>query len=183
MHFTGRVFFNFETYDVWRIYTTMVKAAQVPNVTVDVELRPFLVEELDPAADVSSAPVGLAACELVRADHPEQYARFVGALLTLAYQEKDDPGADKAIAVAAHVAGIDAAPVIAGTADRGASLLTDSTAAARKRGVAAVPTIERQGPPVYIKTTGAANYGDSVGRLDLINRMIDEDGIWELRKP
>jgi hypothetical protein len=50
-------------------------------------------------------------------------------------------------------------------------------------GVARVPTIVRQGPPVYVKTTGAANFGDSVARLELINRMLDDDGIWEMSKP
>ena len=183
MQFTGRLYFDFDTYDVWRIYTTMVKAAQLPDVVVDVELRPFLVEDLDSDAAISSQTRGLAACEAVRASHPDQYPRFAGALLTMAYQEKDEPGQDKTLAVAARVAGIEATPILAQAIEPGVALLEGATAAARERGVTDVPTIERQGPPIYIKTTGAANYGDVVGRLELINRMLNDDGIWTLAKP
>lgn len=183
MHFTGRVFFNFDTYDVWRIYTILVKASQVREVTIDVEWRPFLAHDLESEAEVLSATKALAACEVVRDSHPAEYARFAGALLTMAYQEKDDPGAEKTLTVAARVAGIDAAPVTARVLDPGLRLLEKATAAARERGVTDVPTIERQGPPVHIKTTGAANFGDAVGTLELINRMLDTDGIWTLSKP
>jgi predicted DsbA family dithiol-disulfide isomerase len=183
MLFTGRLFFNFDSYDVWRIYTTMVKASQEREVAVEIDWRPFLVEDLDSEAELPSHSRGLAACEAVRGSHPEQYGRFVGAMLTMAYQEKDDPGADKTLAVAAQVAGIDRDAVAGRVIKPGLSLLEKATAAARERGVSDVPTIERQGPPVYIKTTGAANYGNAVERLDLINRMLDEDGIWTLAKP
>lgn len=183
MHFTGRIFFNFDTYDVWRIYTILVKASQSKGVSVDVEWRPFLTTDRHGDVAVASKTKGLAACELVRGEFPELYGRFAGALLTMAYQEKDDPGADKTLAVAAHVAGIDGKDVVGRAVDPGVGLLEEATEAARDRGVSDVPTIERQGPPVYIKTTGAANYGDSVGRLELINRMLNEDGIWVMKKP
>lgn len=42
---------------------------------------------------------------------------------------------------------------------------------APERGVSDVPSIERLGPPVYIKTTGAANYGNTVERLELISAI------------
>ncbi len=54
---------------------------------------------------------------------------------------------------------------------------------ARELGVSKVPTIVRQGPPVYIKTTGAAAYGDPVARLELVNSMLNDDGMWEMSKP
>ena len=183
MLFTGRLFFDFDSYDVWRIYTTMVKASQERDVAVEVDWRPFLVEDIDSEADMPSHTRGLAACEAVRDSHPEQYDRFVGAMMTLTYQEKDDPGSDKTLAVAAQVAGVDRDAVIGRALDPGLRLLEKATVAARERGVSDVPTIERQGPPVYIKTTGAANYGNAVERLELINRMLDEDGIWTLAKP
>ena len=182
MHFTGRIYFSFDTYDVWRLYSTVLKASQVTGVTVDVEWRPFLAAETDEPTPPEHIR-GLAACELVRNSYPAEYDRFARALLTLSYQEKDDPGSDQTLAVAAHVAGIDGDQVTAGTDKRGGDLLARASDDARQLGVAKAPTIVRQGPPVYIKTSGAANYGDSVARLELINRMLDDDGIWTLSKP
>jgi hypothetical protein len=62
-------------------------------------------------------------------------------------------------------------------------LLVASTEAARKLGVSDVPTVVATGPPVHIKMTHAANYGNAVRRLELINRMLGDDGIWSLTKP
>jgi predicted DsbA family dithiol-disulfide isomerase len=183
MHFSGEIFFNFDTYDVWRIYTTLQRASRSPAVTVTVTWRPFLVAESVEDAEVTSRVRGLAACEAVRADYPAEYERFGAALLTLAYQEKDDPGTDKALTIAARVAGLDGPAVIGRALDPGLRLLRRASAAAQQRGVTQVPTIVRQGPPLYIKTTGAAGYGDSAARLELINRMLEDDGIWALAKP
>lgn len=184
MDFTGRIFYSFETYDVWRIYATALKASQTRGVTVSLEWEEFLVDDIE--SDVLRIPAktrALAACAAVRDSHPEQHQRFVQALLTLVYQEKDHPGKDQTLAVAAHVAGIGGAEVIARAVDPGLDLLREATSKAREIGVSNVPTIVRNGPPVYIKTTGAANSGNSVDRLDLLNRMLNDDGIWTLAKP
>ncbi len=183
MEFTGQVFFSFDTYDVWRIYALLLRASQDERVTVAVEWRPFLVDDLDDGADASRRVLALAASEAVRSANPAEYDKFVRALLTMAYQEKDDPGSKKILAVAARVAGIDGDAVIAQALDPGIGLLQKATDAARELGVSKVPTIVRQGPPVYVKTSGAASYGDPVARLALINSMLDDDGIWELSKP
>lgn len=184
MDFTGRIFYSFETYDVWRVYATALKASQTRGVTVHLEWEEFLVDDIESDAPRVPAKIrALAACAAVRASHPEQHQRFVQALLTLVYQEKDHPGKDQTLAVAAHVAGIDGAEVIARAVDPGLDLLREATSKARELGVANVPTIVRNGPPVYIKTTGAANYGNAVARLDLVNRMLNDDGIWTLAKP
>ena len=103
--------------------------------------------------------------------------------MTLAFQEKDKPGESRTLAVAARVAGIDADDVITRAIDPGLDLVEAATTEARDRGVTGVPTIVRDGPPVYIKTTGAANHGDAVARLELINGMLDDDGIWSMSKP
>ena len=182
MDFTGRIYFSFDTYDVWRLYTTVLKASQVNGVDVDVEWRPFLADESEDSTSPEHVR-GLAACELVRKSYPAEYDKFARALLTLSYQEKDDPGSDKTLAVASHVAGIDGDHVIADADESGRGLLATASDDARQLGVAKAPTIVRQGPPLYVKTSGAANYGDPIARLELINRMLADDGIWTLSKP
>jgi predicted DsbA family dithiol-disulfide isomerase len=119
----------------------------------------------------------------VRNAYPEKYDRYVRSLLTLAYQEKDSPGSRKTLAVAAHVAELDADEVLTRAHDPGLDLLRRATEDARALGVTKVPTIVRQGPPVHVKMNAASNYGDPVERLELINRMINDDGMWELSKP
>ena len=183
MHFTGEIFFDFDTGDVWRVYMILTRASQGRGVTVAVEWRPFLIEDVGWDGAVPTRVRGLAACEAVRAAHPAEYDRFARALLTMAYQEKDDPGSTKTLAVAARVAGLDGDDVTALTDGSGLGLLREASELARERGVTAVPTIARQGPPLYVKTTAATGYGDSVSRLELINRMLDDDGIWTLAKP
>ena len=180
MHFTGTVYFDFESYDNWRIYTLLLKASRDRAVSVDVEWEAFTTREVE---DGSSQVRGLAACAAVRAIFAEQHERFVRAMLTLVYQEQDEAGDDKTLAVAAKVAGIDAAAVLDSVDDPGMRLLAASVDSARDRGVSGVPSIERQGPPLLIKTSGAANYGDAVARLRLIDRMIGDDGIWVMAKP
>ncbi|MCP3996317.1 MAG: hypothetical protein GY722_14855 [bacterium] len=183
MDFTGSIYFDFDSFDVWRLYSTALKASRDANVTVDVTWEEFLVGELDPEARVAGKTRALAACAAVRAAYPQQHQHFAQALLTMIYQEKDDPKKDLTYAVAAKVAGIDGAEVISQTMDPGIDLLIAGSAAARKIGVTDVPTLVRNGPPLLIKTTGAANYGSPVLRLDLINRMVNDDGIWSLTKP
>ena len=180
MHFTGRIYFDFVTKDVWRVYTMLVRAAQAREVTIDADWRPFLVESEDAVED--PAVRGLAACEAVRREHPDEFLKFTGAMLTMVFQDRDDPGSDKTLMVAARVAGLDGVDVST-IANSGLDPLKEASDAARERGVTAVPTIERHGPPVLIKTTGAANHGDQGLRLELIDRMLDDDGIWSMTKP
>lgn len=183
MDFTGRIFYSFETYDVWRIYSTALQASQVDGVRIALDWHEFLVDDVGGDEAIPSKTKALAACAAVRDSHPDQHQRFVHALMTLGYQEKDDPGKDITLMVAAHVADIDGEAVIARAINPGLDLLREASAQARELGVRNVPTIVRQGPPVYIKTTGAANYGNSVARLELINRMLNDDGLWVLSKP
>ena len=183
MEFTGRIFFNFDTFDVWRIYATALKASRDRNVRVDVTWEEFLVEDLDPAGPIPAKTRALGACAAVRQAHPDEHQRFAQALLTLIYEEKDDPKKDATLAVAARVAGLDEDEVIARAIDPGIELLVATSEQARQIGVRDVPTIVGDGPPLYVKTTGAANYGSAVLRLDLINRMLQDDGIWTMAKP
>lgn len=183
MDFTGRIYFNLESFDVWRVYSTIARASETRGVTIGLEWRAFLTEDLNRSRGVEARIKALGAYEAVRELHPDAQGRFLQALLTLTFVEKDNPGESKTLAVAARVAGIDADGVIARAIDPGLDLVEAATAEARERGVTKVPTIIRNGPPVHIKTTGAANYGDAVARLELINGMLDDDGVWTLSKP
>ena len=184
MQFTGDIYFNFDTYDVWRIYSFLLRGSQAGRVAVSVEWRAFLIDDVETdGEELPTEARPLAACEAVRHTYPEQYDRYARSLLTMAYQEKDSPGSKKILAVAAHVAGLDADEVLVLAKDPGLGLLRRATEDARALGVTKVPTIVRQGPPVHVKMNAASNYGDPVARLELINRMIDDDGMWELSKP
>ncbi len=183
MDFTGQIFFDFETFDVWRLYSTALRASRDPDVRVDVTWHEFLGDDIDPGGIVRPPTRLLGACAAVRDAHPEQHQRFAQALLTLIFQEKDDPRKDTTLAVAAKVAGLNGGEVIARAIDPGLQLLTETSAAARERGVSAVPTIVGDGPPLHVKMTGAASYGSAVLRLEAIDRMLRDDGIWEMVKP
>lgn len=183
VEFAGRIFFDFETFDVWRLYRTALEASRDATVSVSVSWEEFLVRDVDPDGRIAPKVRALATCAYVRDTHPDAWQRFNQALLTLIYEEKDDPAKDTTLAVAAAVAGIDAEEVIAGALEPGLELLVASTEAARKLGVSDVPTVVATGPPVHIKMTHAANYGNAVRRLELINRMLGDDGIWSLTKP
>lgn len=183
MEFSGRVFFNFDSHDVWRLYQIALKAARDRSIGVLYTWEEFLIADVDPDRPIPPKVRALAACAAVRQAHPEVQQRFNQAMLTLLYQEKDDPKKDSTLAVAARVAGLDADEVISRALDPGLELLVASSAEARKLGVSDVPTIVDNGPPVVIKTTAAANYGSAVRRLDLINRMVHDDGVWSMTKP
>lgn len=183
MDFTGRIFFDFQSFDVWRIYQTALKASRDATVSVNVTWEEFLVADIDREMRIASKVRALGACAAVREAHPEAWQRFNMTLLTLIFQEKDDPRKDATLAIAANVAGIDPDEVVARALDPGIELLVASTDAARKLGVSDVPAVVSSGPPLHIKTTAAANYGNAVYRLDLINRMLRDDGIWSLTKP
>jgi predicted DsbA family dithiol-disulfide isomerase len=183
MDFTGRIFFNFETFDVWRIYQTILKASRDATVSVNVTWEEFLLAEVDREKSIPPEVRALAACAAVREAHPDAWQRFNQAMMTLLYQEKDDPRKDTTLMVAARVAGIDGLEVIASALDPGLDLLIASSDEARKLGVNGVPAVVATGPPLHIKTTSAAGYGNAVYRLDLINRMLHDDGIWALTKP
>ncbi|MDJ0664078.1 MAG: hypothetical protein QNJ75_05925 [Acidimicrobiia bacterium] len=183
MDFIGQIFIDFATPDVWRLYSTALNAAKDRSVHVNVTWEEFLTEDIDPDGVIPPRIRLLGACAAVRDAHPDSHQRFVRALLTLVFQEKDDPKKDTTLAVAARVAGLDGDEVIARAVDPGLGLLRAWSAAARERGVDAVPTIISSGPPLHVKLTGAANYGSPVMRLDLIARILRDDGIWEMTKP
>ena len=178
MFFSGTIYFDYATFDVWRVYTTLLSASD--RATVDVEWREFLVDEPDWSVPTTRL---LAASAAVGSMHPMQHQRFAQAMLTLIFEQKDDPRSDTILHVAARVAGIDSEQVISAGENEGRSLLIAQSAEASELGVGAVPTIVRNGPPVHIRTTGAATQGNPVRRLEMIDAMLSDDGIWALTKP
>ncbi len=150
---------------------------------VNVTWEEFLVANIDLAEPPAPKVRMLAACAAVHDAFPDAWQRFNQAMLTLLFEEKDDPRKDTTLLVAARVAGIPGEDVVTHTDDVGLELLVAGSAEARKLGVTAVPTVMHNGPPVHITTTAAANYGNAVYRLELINRMLRDDGIWSMTKP
>lgn len=183
MEFTGEIYYDFESIDVWRVYSTLVRAASGGKVNVAVEWR----ELPGPHVDIAEPPTGktrlLAACAVVAKTAPQSHQRFVQALLTLVYEQKDDPDKETTLLVAARVAGLDGSTLSAEVEASGLELLVDARSQAEEKGVLVVPTIVRHGPPVHVKTTDAANRGNAVARVELLNRMLDDDGVWALTKP
>jgi len=182
MEFSGQVFFDFQSKHVWRIYQTAIRAADTGRVTLALDWRGFAGDE-SAASDLAGSRRGLAAAAAVRQGSPDASARFIYAMMNLVFQDREDPGADKTLAVAARFAGLDATRVRARAMVPGLALLNESTSFARELGVVGVPTIVRDGPPILITTSGAANSGDPVARIELLDRMLRDDGIWSLTKP
>jgi predicted DsbA family dithiol-disulfide isomerase len=183
MEFTGRIFFDFESADVWRLYQTALKASRDADAIVSVTWEEFLGEEIDREEPIPPRVRALAACAAVRDVHPDAWQRFNQAMLTLIFEQKDDPRKDATLMVAARVAGLDGDEVIARALDPGLDLLIAASEEARTLGVHDVPSVVRDGPPVHVRMTPAAGYGNAVYRLDLINRMLRDDAVWSLSKP
>jgi predicted DsbA family dithiol-disulfide isomerase len=177
MEFTGRVYYDFASREVFRFYQ-IVAGAQHEGATVQLEWRGF--------TSSMGAPdrTALAAAELIRAEAPLRHGGFVQGMLAAVHIEGfglDDPDL---VSVAARAAGVDSAVVSAQRiATTGEALLATSIAEAESLGVVAVPTVYRHGPAVTIRTTPAVSTGSSIRRLELIDGMLEDDGMWELTKP
>lgn len=62
-------------------------------------------------------------------------------------------------------------------------LLAEAVSEAVELGVEGVPSLYRQGSPLRIETTEAISSGSSRQRLELIDGMLEDDGLWLLAKP
>jgi 2-hydroxychromene-2-carboxylate isomerase len=181
MEFTGRLYFDFTAPDVWRFYRMLV-AAQQEGVRIGLEWKPFVVGGLEAA--MAGQRRLLQASEVVRQDVPLRHGRFVPAVLTAIHEEGMSPDDPELIVLGSRVAGLDD-ELVDDDAIRGPGriLLERSQAEAETLGVDAVPSLYRHGPVLAVRTTGAAALGGAAARLETINRMLDDDGLWQLRKP
>jgi predicted DsbA family dithiol-disulfide isomerase len=178
MDFTGRVFFDFTSLDTWNFYK-MIAAAVQSGATVRIDWQPV-------AGDATSegelrAMHGFA---WAKREHAERHGLFLQALLIMLHHEGVDIDAPGTVIQAAEAAGIDGRAMGEALAEgAGADDLAGARTEAARLGVRALPSLYRHGPVVHVKTSGAATRGDVEHRLETINRMLDDDGLWELSKP
>jgi hypothetical protein len=169
MLFQGRIYYDFSP-PVWRFYRFLT-AASNDGAELRLEWRPFLSE-----VDAQSA-AGLALVEAVRGQSPDRHGAYLQALLALRHLEGADLTDPSVTSVAASSAGIAEVPA----PDEDA--VTRSTEEGIALGVSGAPTIFRHGPVLRVDVNPAAFAGDTVGRLALIDAVLQDDGIWSLRKP
>lgn len=183
MLFTGRVYFDFVSKDVWRFFQLLLKAQQ-EGAQPALEWKPFRPGIEIPDGRLDGHLRLLAAAEVVRQDLVIAHGPFVAAALTAVHGEgmsADDP---ELLALAARVAQLDegflADDVVDGV---GRVLLATAFDEADTLGVDAVPSVYRHGPVVALRMTAAVALGSGLRRLELISGMLEDDGLWELRKP
>lgn len=177
MQFTGRVYYDFVSADVFRFYLLLVEARR-EGAEIGLEWRAF------PASDAARDRRALAAAELIRAEAPGKHGGYVQAVLAAVHLDQTAADDERLEMVAARAAGLAPDLVAPDVVDsRGAELLTATVAEARNLGVSGVPTVYRHGPAVRIKTTPAVNSGPATRRLEVIDAVLEDDGLWELTKP
>lgn len=169
MRFEGHVYYDFSP-RVWRFYRFLASAGQ-KGADLRLDWRSFLVDD-----DPQSA-AGLALVESVRRDVPERHGIFLQALLALRHIEDADLTDPATSAAAAEAAGL------TGVVEPHPEAVAASTEEGRVLGVAGTPTIHRHGPVLRVDVTPAAYEGDVLERLNRINAVLEDDGIWTLEKP
>ena len=181
MRFTGDVYFDFEDVECWRMFLLVNRAQEAEG--VDVDLRWL---GLDPSWDGGDGPLrgGLRALAMHAAVHePARQRTLRSALFTLWHRQGDDFDDDLSLLAAAQVAGLDGATMLHAVDSTGAAELRRHRQTASSVGVVTVPTMVRDGPPLTIATTPAVEDGPARERLEVIDRMLDDDGLWTLAKP
>ena len=181
MDFTGRLYYDFQAPDVWRFFQVLI-AAQQEGARLGLEWKAF------PAGGVPDQLDGhtrlLAAAEIVRNDAVMNHGAFVAAVLTAIHAEGMPVDSDEILPLALRLAQLDEDFVAPGVlATHGRAHLRATHDEALTLGVDAVPAVYRHGPVVAIRTTAAITDGSGLRRLEMINSMLDDDGLWELRKP
>ena len=180
MRFTGDVYFDFDDVECWRLFL-LLNRAEEEGAAVDVEWL-----GLDPSWDGGPAPLrgGRRALAMHAAVHdPVRQHTLRSALFTLRHRQGDDFDDDLALMAAAQVAGLDPTVMLAAVDGTGAAELRRGRDVARSAGVSTVPTMVRGGPPLIISTTPAVERGRALARLEVIDGMLADDGLWRLAKP
>ena len=162
----------------------MLVAAAVGGAELSIEWRPFVVAGLGPGWKDAAGAQALASFEQVRTTDPAAHGAFLRAVLSLVHDGQRDLSLGT-IAAAAEAASVDGPELVAAVRDEGTGF--DSVAAshdeAQSRGVTDVPSLARQGPVVLVRTTPADLEEKAIERLQVIDQMMGDDGLWELRKP
>lgn len=171
MAFTGRVYFDFSA-ETWHFYRFLA-AASSQGAELRLSWAPFLA---DPAM---LRP--LAAFIAVKDVHADRHGAYLQAALTLVHVDGASPDDDQTYVAASRHAAIDPSAALGweGSVDA----VHTVTADARDIGVCGVPTLFRHGPVMRVVVNPAALQGDVPGRLDLVDRALEDDGVWVLEKP
>ncbi len=169
MRFEGRVYYDFSP-RTWRFYRFLAAAGK-EGAVLRLDWRSFL------AGDDPQSASGLALVESVRRDAPDQHGVFLQALLALRHLEDADLTDPRTAAVAANAAGL------ALKIEPSPEAVIVSTAEGRALGVTGTPTVHRHGPVLRVEVNPAAYEGDVLGRLERIDAVLEDDGIWVLEKP
>ncbi len=180
MSFSGTVYFDFESADSWRLFLLLTTAAE-EGAALDVTWVGFPVDGPGSAGDMTPGVRALAAHAAVI--EPERQQRLRQALFTLRHSQGDALDAELTYRAAAKVAGVDGDVLLAAIPDVGHRSLVLAHRTAVEAGVSVVPSIARQGPAVHVTTTPAVQMGRARPRLDLIDQMLADDGLWGLVKP
>lgn len=180
MEFTGTVYFDFTDAGSWRLFSLLTRAA-TEGVRLDLEWVGFPAAGPVDRTALTAAVRGLSAHAAVAEPSRRQVVRQ--ALFTLLHRQGDSLDAELTYRAAAKVAGLDGDVLLAAIPQTGFTAFETGYLRAVEAGVAGVPTITRHGPPLRIGTTPAVEHGPARPRVEVIDRMLEDDGIWELVKP
>lgn len=180
MRFGADLYFDFDGGDSWRLFLLLTRAEE-EGVTLDVQWI-----GLDPSWDGGDAPLrgGQRALAMHAAVHDFAKQRLLRqALFTLAHRQGDSFEDDLTLLAAAKVAGLDGEVMLGSVDTTGRAELRRNRQAAASVGVLGVPSMVRGGPPLLVGTTAALDEGPARRRLEVIDGMLDDDGLWHLSKP
>lgn len=166
MVFDGQVWFDFSTPSVWVFYQWLRSLAQT-DTEVSIEWLPY------PADGEKRAMATLLGIE-----GADDRGRFIHAMLGLVHIEKR-PVNDRPTVLAA----LDAAGLESDIVRDDHPLLEELSVRADGLGIDALPSLVRHGPVLSIQLNPAVLDARPRRVAKIINGVIDNDGIWELRKP
>jgi len=172
--FGGRLYFDVASRDVWHFYRFLTSAAD-RGAVLRLSWVPFLTTDDDASLRA------LASFAAVKQDATAEHGAYLQALLSHHHLDGAPLDQDETYEGAAATAGIDVE--LAVKAAGGREAVRAATDEARVLGVHATPTLYRHGPVLRIRVNPAALDGDVLGRLQRIDDVLGDDGIWVLEKP
>lgn len=166
MLFDGQIWFDFSSPAVWTFYRWVRQLAET-GAEVAIEWLPL------PKGTERAAMATLLAIEA-----PQERGRYLHAMLGLVHMEGMNASDLKTVQAALQAADLDS--IVAKDAH---PLLEELRSRATALGVDAVPTLYRRGPVMSIQLNPAILNENPWETAETINKVIDCDGMWELRKP
>lgn len=162
---TGQVWFDFASSDVWLFYR-FIRAAAGSGIPVALDWQPLPTVGQDLAMSVFAA-----------IEDPLSRGKFLHAMLGLVHLEGMPADEPTTVSAAIASAGVDSEAKVV------PELLAEREARATALSIGGTPTLYRDGSPIRVVLTGAALMGDFDKTSRTIVAAMENDGIWELRKP